>query len=105
MNQNRLAEVEEFHSEVAKLLRAELCDSERSLSDQLIEVDGDIAEVDSTISEALRSVNEPTAVLDRVVGLSNSLQAAKDQNRFYELGLALRESIAKLKSFRRRRYA
>lgn len=97
VNQTRLVEVEEFHSEVAKLLRAELRDSERSLSDRLIEVDQHIAEVDSTISEALKRVNEPTAVLDRVVGLSNSLQAAKDQNRFYELGLALKESIAKLK--------
>lgn len=97
VNQGRLAEVEEFHSEVAKLLRSELTDSERALSERLTEVDGYIAEVDSTISEALKSVSEPTAVLDKVVGLSNSLQAAKDQNRFYELGLALKESIAHLK--------
>ncbi|ELQ15937.1 hypothetical protein A989_02980 [Xanthomonas translucens DAR61454] len=97
VSQSRLAEVEEFHSEVARLLRVELSDSERSLSERLFEVDEQIAEIDSTISGALKSVSEPTAVLDRVVSLSNSLQAAKEQNRFYELGLALKESIATLK--------
>lgn len=97
VNQSRLAEVEEFHSEVARLLRVELSESERSLSERLSEIDEQIAEIDSAISGALKSVSEPTAVLDRVVSLSNSLQAAKDQNRFYELGLALKESIASLK--------
>lgn len=98
VNQSRLAEVEEFHSEVAKLLRAELSDSERTLSDRLTEVNGQIAEVDSSISDALKSIDEPTAVLDRVVSLSNSLQAAKDQNRFYDLGISLKDAITNIRS-------
>ncbi|HEY0504271.1 MAG TPA: DUF2326 domain-containing protein, partial [Lysobacter sp.] len=97
VNQDRLAEVEEFHSEVARLLRTELSESERSLAERLERVDSQIAEIDAQIASSLKSVNEPTAVLDRVVSLSNSLQSAREQNRFYELSLALKETIANLR--------
>lgn len=98
IDEDRLAQVEEFHSEVARLLKTELTESERSLSDRLAQVDLQLSEIDSTISHALKSVDEPTAILDKVVSLSNSISSAKQQNRFYELNIALKESIATLRA-------
>lgn len=97
VNQERLASVEEFHSEVARLLKAELRESEHSLSERISQIDEKIAEIDSIIAGALKTVKEPTAVLDMVVNLSNSIQQAEQQNRFYDLNIALKESIATLK--------
>lgn len=98
VNQERLSKVEEFHSEVARLLKIELSESERSLTERLSQVDEDISKIDSVISHALKSIDEPTAVLDKVVGLSNSIQLAKQQNQFYELNVDISESITALKT-------
>lgn len=98
INQERLAQVEEFHSGVARLLHTELRDSERALAEQIGQIDEAVGGIDAQMTEALGSVKEPTVLVDRVFKLAVKLNGATEENSRYDSEQALRASIKELKS-------
>ncbi len=97
MNQDRLAEVEEFHSGVAKALRTELRQAEQDLKERLASVDEGIADIDARMANTLKSINEPTHLVDRVYDLATTLGRAREENKQYQGEEELRRVILERK--------
>jgi len=98
INEEHLAHVEEFHNGVARILRAELKDAEKELLEQLAEVDVAIARIDEQMSESIKSVKEPTKLVDRVVALATSLHETSEKNEWFDRAVDLRQKAANLRN-------
>lgn len=97
IDKDRLANIEEFHNGVARLLRTELRESEKDIEEQIFRIDSEISTIDSQMSHTLASIAEPSLVVDRVYALSNSWRSAKDENEYFENEETLRSTIKSLK--------
>jgi len=97
INKDKLANIEEFHSSVARLLRTELRETERELEEHLSKITQELSVIDSKMERTLDSVDEPTQIVDRIYELSTSLTNAREENEHYENEVELRNSIKFLK--------
>jgi uncharacterized protein YydD (DUF2326 family) len=98
INQDRLERIEEFHSEVAKLLRAELKGAEGELKHQVGQIDEAIADLDEGMARSLSSVDEPGVLVDRVFAVAVALKEAKEENERFEDEGSLRASVRVLRT-------
>lgn len=96
VDQDRLAQVEEFHSELARLLRAELRESETRLKEQIADIDAAIAEIDAQMSATLGAVEQPSLLVDRVYNLAIDLRDARKENEHFETAQDLKETVREL---------
>lgn len=86
VNRERLEKVEDFHNGVAKLLIAELKESESQDMQQLNAIDTALEEIDAKMAAALSSVEQPDKLVDHVFQVATSLSATRDVNeRFRNL--------------------
>lgn len=92
-----LAEVEAFHDGVARLLKAELQDSAKALRAHLSSLDSSLEDIDSKMSLALKSVDEPPALVDKVVAVAQGIHDENEKTATYEKDQSLSASIARLK--------
>ncbi len=97
VNEDRLAEVEEFHSKLVGLLRSELKSSESELQAQLERLVAEISETDFRIGQILKTVDQPTIVVDRVYNLANSLNVARNENQLFDTAEKFKEEVKDLK--------
>jgi hypothetical protein len=97
VDQSRLAQVEEFHNGVARLLRDELRESERGLKEQLQQIDEGLAEINAQMTAALASVNEPTVLVDHIFRVAVSLQGAREENEQFETEQSLTDRLRELR--------
>lgn len=72
IDQDKIAEVEEFHSKITKIVKSELKESEKELSDNLDSIDEAIRDLDETLQKTFSSIDKPDIIIDRVHELSNS---------------------------------
>lgn len=91
INTDKLAEIELFHSGLAKILKEEIKVKERILSEQIKSVEAEVCEADSKISYALKSVDKPSFIVDAVCDISLELDELKRQNYFLRWRLILVE--------------
>ena len=77
IDQEKLAEVEGFHSKLVGLLRSELRASENELRTQLEQITSEISQTDPRIGQVPESVDQPTIIVDRVYELANNLSVAR----------------------------
>jgi hypothetical protein len=84
VNAERLANIETFHSSLAKVLKIELQDSEASLKAQLDRANSEIASIDAKLLQRLGALESPAVVVDRVFDISNKLRAAKQENGYFD---------------------
>lgn len=100
VNLERVVRVEEFHSGIAKILKAQLMDAQREIRARIEMVEGGLEEVDEALKAALSSVENPSAIVDRVVQLSKEFSVVQGQNAFFdkesELAASSKELIAEL---------
>jgi len=68
----RLTEVEEFHSKISKILRSELKESEKKLSEMLLEINNAINDIDDEMAQTLSSIDNPATIVDRVHELAKT---------------------------------
>ncbi len=97
INLDRLANVEQFHSGLAKVLRTELRDSERVMKDQISRTEFEISKIENKMANILSSLENPSIVIDRVFDISTELQHAKDENTYFDNNEELKETVAMLK--------
>lgn len=98
INQEKLVEVEDFHSGLVGLLRTELRESERELNAQLERLLTDISQIDLRIGEVLDSVEQPSVIVDRVYNLANDLSAARRENGFFEDSERFKEEVRTIRA-------
>jgi hypothetical protein len=92
VNQDRLAQVEEFHSELAKILRDELRQSESELKERTDAVTAEVAAIDRRIAASLSRLDSPDVIVDRVFDLAGRLQVAQEENRYRDISEEVRQS-------------
>lgn len=98
IDEGRLTRVEEFHSDVAKLLRTELKESESQLMNQLSRIDDSIRGLDESMARTLQSVEEPGHLVDHVLDVALNLQQTKEINEQFERDSSLRENVKVLRA-------
>jgi len=84
IRQDKISEVEEFHSKIAKILKAELSETERELAETLDEIDSSIRELDATLSLTFSKIDKPEIIIDRVHELADTKSAASAEIRYFE---------------------
>jgi hypothetical protein len=81
---DKIIKVEEFHSDIAVILRKELKTSERELLEEQANIKAEIAKIDERLSSILKNVENPGLVVDRVYELSNSKRNAELENKYHD---------------------
>ena len=84
VNESRLSEIEEFHSKISKILKKELQESEKELSETLDQIDAAISDLDETLVKTFSSVDQPEIIIDRVHELVNVRSSAAEEIRYFE---------------------
>ncbi|MBA1341802.1 MAG: hypothetical protein C5S40_06630 [ANME-2 cluster archaeon] len=96
VNIEKLAEIEEFHSDLSKILKIELQSAEKELLEQVKLTNSEINHLDEKITEALSSLENPSVIVDRVYELSSSLQKPKKENYYYQETAEIRDLVKSL---------
>ncbi len=84
INVARVSEVEGFHSEISNILKSELRESERDLSETLESINAEIHDIDIHISSVLSNVENPSAIIDRVHGLASTYTSTSSEIQYFE---------------------
>ncbi|ATI01952.1 MULTISPECIES: DUF2326 domain-containing protein [Cycloclasticus] len=84
VDQNRVSQVEEFHSKITKILKRELLESERELAEMLDEIDASLSDLDGELSQTFASLDKPDIIVDRVHNLASDRGAVAAEIRFFE---------------------
>jgi uncharacterized protein YydD (DUF2326 family) len=90
---DKIAKVEEFHSDIAVILKKELRSSERELLAERDSINAEIARIDGRISTILGNVENPGLIIDRVYELSSAKGNAEVENRYHEQDKALTSEV------------
>ena len=98
VNIEKLAEIEEFHSDLSKILKKELQSAEMELLEQLKLTNSEINSLDTKISETLSSLENPSIIVDRVYDLSSSLHKPKTENYYYQGTLEIKDLVKNLQA-------
>lgn len=97
INQDRLVDIEGFHSKLVAVFRTELSEAASQLGEQLARIDEEIARIDGQMATTLNRIDEPSIVVDRVYELATTLQTAHSENTYYESEVSNKEAISALK--------
>ena len=83
VNTKRIADIEEFHSKVTKLLKKELSSEEEELNSQSTALQREISDLDSAIQAKLTKLDNPSMIVDRIYDLSERYQKYRVENEYY----------------------
>ena len=97
VNVQRIAQIEEFHSTLASLLKKELTQSQTALQTQRERIEIALTEIDVQIGNRLSNYDNPTALVDRVYELSDRWSKLKRENDLYERQTKIEQDYASLK--------
>lgn len=94
LNVEKLLEIELFHSELARILKAEIKRQEKVLLEKIKAIDLEVSEADQKIAAALGSVDKPSFIVDSVCDLSLELTNLKRENYYHESEASLKGLIS-----------
>lgn len=94
----RIALVEEFHSDIAKILKSEIRASEKELIAESERIGVALSDLDNRLSALLNNIENPAIIVDRVFELSNRKGNAERENEYYDKNEILAESIKELQT-------
>ncbi|MES1950544.1 hypothetical protein S4A8_06783 [Salinisphaera sp. S4-8] len=97
MESERLASVEEFHSDIAQILRKEMRQNERTLKDELDRIDEALLGLDERLREILANVENPELIVDRVYDVSKKVRSLQQENEYYDQNATLRSDAGSLR--------
>jgi hypothetical protein len=93
---DRIALVEEFHSDIARILKRQILATEKELAEEKDRIERALSNLDGRLSILLKNVENPTIIVDRVFELSNRKGKAERENEYYEKSKFLTESVEEL---------
>lgn len=85
VNSEKLAKIDQFHSGVTKILKAELRDEKGMLVEQINSMEHEITTIDRKLVESVSMLKNPSGLVDRMLSLSIEEKDLKDQIRFREI--------------------
>jgi hypothetical protein len=95
---DRIALVEEFHSDIAKILKREIRASEKELTGESERIGASLSDLDGRLSVLLKNVENPGIIVDRVFELSIRKGNAERENEYYDRSETLAESVKELRT-------
>jgi len=98
VNEEKIAEVEEFHCDITRILKSELKESESELQKDLDSITSEISKIDERIGKNISKFDNPDIIVDRVYDLSNSHKETTVENGYFETEEGLKESVKYIKS-------
>lgn len=98
VNEEKVAEIEGFHSDITRILKSELKESERVLQEDLNSITNEISKIDEKISQNIAKFDDPEIIVDRVYYLSNSHKETTVENGYFETEEGLKESVKEIKT-------
>ncbi len=96
-NEEKIEEIEAFHSKIGSILERELKSAQKTLQ---LEVDGlqeKVDLIDLRIAILLKDVNSPKYIVDRIYDLTIEANRIRSVNRFYEEKAEVVEKLDELK--------
>lgn len=85
VNSKKVLEIENFHSGVTKILKAELKKEKQSLEEKIYLYEKELEILNGKISECIRGVDKPELIVDKILDLSIERKKLNDQIVFREL--------------------
>jgi hypothetical protein len=82
INKERLLAIEEFHSQLSRILKSELISSESELAQRRDTIQQELDSIDVKLAASLSSIKSPGIIVDRVVALAEKLQRAEEENHY-----------------------
>jgi uncharacterized protein YydD (DUF2326 family) len=98
VNEERVTKIEDFHNGVAKLLRTELKESGNQIERQIEQVEAAIATIEEGMRLTLRSVDQPSSLVDRVVEVAIALKSNREANARFETEIEIQEKRSTLRT-------
>ena len=95
---DRIAVVEEFHSDIAKILKSEIRASEKELIAESERIGASLSDLDTRLSVLLKNIENPAIIVDRVFELSNRKGNAERENEYYNKSEIFTESVKGLRT-------
>lgn len=90
---DKLAKVDQFHSGITKILRAELREEKDLLIDQIKLLELQIDSFELKLLESARVVGKPSGLVDKMLELSSEEKTLRDQLRFRKIKTTIDERV------------
>lgn len=85
VNSERLAKIDQFHSGVSKILKAELRDEKQILDEQVKSIELEIRATEKKLLESAGMIEKPSGLVDKMLDLSFEERSLRDQIRFRDI--------------------
>lgn len=96
INEERILEIEGFHSGIKKILKKEIEERKAKLESDLQQINAEINNIDRNLETVLSKVKDPTFIVDRVTNLGKRISQATQENEVFEKKINLETSTKKL---------
>ncbi len=96
VNIEKLAKVDQFHSGVAKILRAELREEKSLLEEQIEFLESQIRSSEFKLMESVKAIGKPSGLIDKILELSSEEKNLLDQLRFREIKTSIDDEVAEI---------
>lgn len=83
-NEEKINEIESFHSNISKILKKELEATKSILEEENNNFKSQISEIDLKIDPLLENIKSPKFIVDRIYDLTVEANRLKEANRFYQ---------------------
>src|SRR5690606_33753104 len=94
---DRLQQVESFHLNISKTVQKELKRDLQSHSDHEAELTAKISGLDTRIQAKLGSKGAPNDIFSQVLKLKTVIDKAAEENRFYDMLVAINSDVLQAK--------
>lgn len=93
VNIDKLAKIDQFHSGITKILKAELREEKYLLEEQIKLLEVEIRSAETKLLESARAVGKPSGLVDKMLELSLEEKDIRDQIRFREIKSSIDDKV------------
>jgi hypothetical protein len=96
VNSAKLTEIDQFHSGVTKILKAELRNEKDIIELQINSIELEILSIEDKLVKSLGMLEKPSGLVDKMLELSIEEKSLRDQVRFREIKLTIDTKVGEL---------
>lgn len=96
VDNTKLAKVDQFHSGVTKILKAELREEKNILEEQVKLIELEIISIEKKLVESIGLLEKPSGLVDKMLDLSSEEQNLRDQIRFRDIKTTIDTHVREL---------
>lgn len=93
----KLAKVDQFHSGITKILKAELREEKALLEEQIESLELEIRMIESKLLESAKVVGDPSGLVDKMLELSSEEKDVRERLRFREIKSTIDDKVDQVK--------